>query len=358
MMISIVVPAYNAEKYLPQTVESILSQTVSDWELIIVNDGSRDTTQALAEQYAARDSRIRAVQQANTGLPGARNRGYEESDPRTGFVIFLDADDLWEPNTLEVLRAALEENPEAVGAHGLARYIDDHGRLIRPGKLESRIHNRKAIVNGRFVSWPRENPTTFAVLAIDCYIVSAGSVLLRRSALEKVGLFDRMRHLSRASLEDWDLWLRLCLHGDFAVVPQVVLNYRQHGANLSKATHLMHQGHVYVRMKTLSSPELLPEQRRIMQISNQQAVATDERRLAYYEWMLTRVYLRRGQAGPAAVSLWTGWQHYGRYFRLRHSLAIAEEWVSELLVSSLPVLCRPARGEDVPLKEKGEQGVR
>ena len=352
MTISIVVPAYNAEEYLPETVESILAQTVSDWELIIVNDGSQDATWALAEQFAARDSRIRTVHQANTGLPGARNRGYEESSPQTRFVIFLDADDLWEPNTLGVLMSALEEHPEAVAAHGLARYIDEKGHLIRRGKLESRIHNRKAIMNGRFVSWPMEKPTTFAVLAIDCYIVSAGSVLIRRSALEKVSLFDRMKHLSRASLEDWDLWLRLCLHGDLAVAPQVVLNYRQHDANLSKARHLMHQGHVYVRMKTLLSPELLPEQRRIMQISNQQAVATDERRLAYHEWMMARESLRHGGASQAASLLRTGWRHYGRYLRLRHSVAVTEAWVRMLLESSASV---PSRSETCDRNQTEEE---
>ncbi len=339
MNVSIVVPAYNAEEYLPETVESILAQTVSEWELIIVNDGSQDATKTLAEQFAARDARIRAVHQANMGLPGARNRGYEESSSQTRFVIFLDADDLWEPNTLEVLIAALEGHPEAVAAHGLARYIDDKGCPIRPGKLEARIRSRKAIVNGRLVSWPMEKPTTFAVLAIDCYIVSAGSVLIRRSALERVGLFDRMKHLSRASLEDWDLWLRLCLHGDFAVAPEVVLNYRQHGANLSKATLLMHQGHVYVRIKTLLSPELTPEQRRIMQVSNQQAVATGERRLAYYEWTIAREDLRLRRAGEATSRLRTGWQHYFRYLRLRHSVAVTEHWVKMLLESSTPAPC-------------------
>lgn len=342
MIVSIVIPAYNAEEYLPETVESVLSQTVSDWELIVVNDGSQDATGTCAEQITARDSRIRVVHQANTGLPGARNRGFEESSPRTRFVIFLDADDLWEPNTLEVLVAALEEHPEMVAAHGLARYIDDKGRPIRPGKLEARIRNRKAIVNGRFVPWPMEKPTTFAVLAIDCYIVSAGSVLIRRSALERVDLFDRMKHLRRASLEDWDLWLRLCLYGNFAVVPEVVLNYRQHGTNLSKATRLMHQGHVYVRMKTLLSPALLPEQRRIMQISNQQAVATHERRLAYHEWMMAREGLRRGEVGRVPSLLRNGWRHYLWYLRLRHSVAVTEAWVRMLLESSAPV---PGRSE-------------
>lgn len=352
MTISIVVPAYNAETYLAETVKSILSQTVSDWELIIVNDGSQDATAMIAEDFAAHDPRIRVVHQTNMGLPGARNRGYEESNPQTRFVIFLDADDLWEPKTLEVLMAALEENPLAVASHGQARYIDDKGRLIRLGKLESRISNRKAIVDGRFVSWPMGKPTSFAGLAIDCYIISAGSVLIRRSALEKTGLFDRMQHLPRASLEDWDLWLRLCLHGDFAVAPHVVLNYRLHDANLSKARWLMHQGHIYVRMKTLLSPELTPEQRHIMEVSNQQAVAATERRLAYYEWIMAREDIQQGKAGGAASRLRAGWQHYFRYLRLRHSVAVTEPWVRMLLESSVSTPCNLEAGNVNQRKER------
>jgi len=340
MTISIIVPAYNAEAYLAETLESILTQTVSDWELIIVDDGSQDATKALADQFAAGDPRIRVVHQANTGLPGARNRGFQESCPQSRFVIFLDADDLWERSTLELLSATLEAAPDAVAAHGMARYIDDKSALIRLGMLEARIRNRRAIVNGRLVSWPLESPTTFAVLAIDCYIVSAGSVLIRRSALEKIGLFDPMKHLPRASLEDWDLWLRLCRYGDFAVVPQVVLNYRQHQANLSKAVHLMHQGQVYVRMKTLLSEGLLPEQKRIMQVSNQQAVATDERRYAYYEWATVRGCLRRGKVGEAALRLRAGGRHYLRYLRLRHSFGVTDKWVTLLLEASVPVPSR------------------
>jgi glycosyltransferase involved in cell wall biosynthesis len=355
MSISIIIPAFNAEAYLSKAVESILKQTVADWELIIVNDGSTDSTPALADRLAVGDSRIRVVHQLNTGLPGARNRGYEESCFETEFVIFLDADDLWEPNTLQVLTAALNTDADAVAAHGMARYINEAGNFIRPGKLERRIKKRAAVINGRIAAWPLEKPTTFAVLAIDCYIVSAGSVLIRRSALEKVGLFDCMKHLSRASLEDWDLWLRLCLHGYFAVVPKIVLNYRQHGANLSKAVWLMHQGHIYVRMKLFLSPDLTPEQRCIMRVSNQQAVATEERRFAYYKWLVMRKCLLQRQTRQAAEYLRTGFQHYLCYLRLRHSIAVEEAWVMELLESSIPVPCISKNKIDEPLEDKHER---
>lgn len=318
-MISIIVPAYNAAHFLAQTIESVLAQTVPDWELVIVNDGSQDSTGDIAAQYAARDQRIRVAQQANTGLPGARNRGFEEISADVRFVIFLDADDLWEPETLCHLLAAFDLHPAAVAAHGMARYIDGNSKPIRPGKLEARIRHRRAIVQGRVTDWPMGLPTTFAVLAIDCYIVSAGSVLIRRSALEAVGLFDRMPALPRASLEDWDLWLRLCLRGDIAVAPHVVLNYRQHEANLSQQKKLMFLGEIYVRRKIASLPELSEQQRQTLAVGARSWLATHFRRLAAYQWA----------AGcfPAAT------HNYFRYVRLRHFAGVGspdrvQEWLA------------------------------
>jgi hypothetical protein len=94
-----------------------------------------------------------------------------------------------------------------------------------------------------------------------------------------------------------------------------------------------------------------------MQISNQQAVATDERRLAFYEWRMARASLRGRQVGPAALKLRTGWQHYWQYFRLRHSLAVTDEWVSELLETSAPVLCLSETGEVKRVNGNSEHGI-
>ncbi len=283
--VGIVVPAFNAARFLAETLDSILCQTVPDWELVIVNDGSEDSTGAIADRYAACDSRIRVVHQSNLGLPGARNRGLEEVSPAAGFAAFLDADDLWEPDTLEALLAAFDLYPAAIAAHGLARYIDEASKPIRAGRLEARIRNRRVATQGRITDWPISSPTTFAVLAINCYIVSAGSVLIRRYALETAGPFDRMRSLPRASLEDWDLWLRLSLQGDFAVAAKVVLNYRQHATNLSQQKKLMFLGEIYVRRKIASLPELSHLQRDAFAVGTQSWLATHFRRLAAYHWV-------------------------------------------------------------------------
>src|SRR5438045_3408144 len=125
MTVSVVVPAFNAARFLPQTLESVLSQSVSDWELIAVDDGSTDETRRVAEDYAARDNRIVVVSQANAGVAVARNRGFERSNRSHQYVLFLDADDVWEPNALELLVNALESEPSLVASHGLVRTLPE-----------------------------------------------------------------------------------------------------------------------------------------------------------------------------------------------------------------------------------------
>ena len=130
--VSILVPVYNAEKYLALTLESVQAQTCQSWELIAVDDGSKDGSAAIVREYAGRDGRIRLVQQENSGVASARNRGYVESNSDTEFLIFLDNDDLWEPQTLQTLIGALEANPAACAAYAQIRYIDAEGKPIPP----------------------------------------------------------------------------------------------------------------------------------------------------------------------------------------------------------------------------------
>ena len=99
--ISVIVPVYQAEKLLPQCVESVLAQTFSDWELLLVDDGSRDGSPALCDHYAAKDPRIRAFHKLNGGVSSARNLGLEQAAGQS--VAFLDADDALEPAALETL---------------------------------------------------------------------------------------------------------------------------------------------------------------------------------------------------------------------------------------------------------------
>src|SRR5262249_27634313 len=127
MTVSIIIPAYNASEFLAETVASVQRQTHTDWEMIIVNDGSTDGTSALAHKIADQEPRVRVVDQANAGLPGARNRGIAEIGSSSEFVFFLDSDDLIEPDALSQLVEALKNDSSAVAAHGTVQMLDSKG---------------------------------------------------------------------------------------------------------------------------------------------------------------------------------------------------------------------------------------
>jgi glycosyltransferase involved in cell wall biosynthesis len=98
-LVSIITPAYNAEKYISQTIDSVLAQTYPNWEMLIVDDGSKDGSAAIVKQYAEKDNRIKYFFQPNTGSAAARNNGIRRAEGR--YIALLDADDLWEPEFLE-----------------------------------------------------------------------------------------------------------------------------------------------------------------------------------------------------------------------------------------------------------------
>jgi glycosyltransferase involved in cell wall biosynthesis len=256
--VSVVIPAYNRQKYLPFSVESVLGQTYPHWELTIVDDGSTDATPAIAQEYARKYPGIRVVSQPNGGVAAARNRGFAESDPNTEFVIFLDSDDIWEPYALETLVEALDSHPEALAAHGIACSIDKDGRQPEGDNLPEALRNRRGLKDNHVVDWPLHEPTTLEVLALRNCIVTPGLCLIRRCAVQKVGPFDtRLR-----TCQDWDFMMRLSRHGPILFIDRVLLRWRRHEESVS---HTLHNSryHFIARRKLVTSPENTPEQRQL-----------------------------------------------------------------------------------------------
>ena len=250
MKIGIVIPAYNAERYLAATVQSVLDQSVEDWELVIVDDGSQDRTAAIAADFASRDSRVRIVQRSNSGVALARNHGLQECSPQCEGVCFLDSDDLLEPTALETLSAALQADPLAVAAHGTARYIDQDGHETHYSEIEGQVRGRYAVEGDDIVASLSSGATTFAMLIVANCIVTPGGVLIRKQALAAAGGFDR----AMEPCEDWDMWIRLSRTGDIAFVDQPVVAYRRHSINASNDIEKMWEASDRVRVKATCSP--------------------------------------------------------------------------------------------------------
>ncbi|BDA75649.1 Glycosyl transferase, family 2 [Calothrix sp. PCC 7716] len=210
--ISVIIAAYNAEKTILETIESVQKQTFTDFELIIINDGSCDKTVEIIN--SVNDPRIKLFSYSNGGVSISRNRGISHATAE--YIAFLDADDLWTEDKLELLLAALQKNPQAGLAYSWASYMDEDGTSIKPAP--------PVYLQGN----------VYAELLVYDFIVT-GSSLIRKEAIDTVGGFD----VTLKGAEDWDYWLRLALKWDFVVVPKHQLLCRQTSGSLTSKVETM-----------------------------------------------------------------------------------------------------------------------
>lgn len=200
-LISVVLPVYNGEKTIKATIGSVLQQSVSDLELIVVNDGSQDSTLEIASRIE--DSRVKVFSYyPNSGVAISRNRGIENASG--DYISFIDADDLWTPDKLAYQLKALESNPQAAVAYSWTDCIDENDRFLRPG--------------GHITA----NGDVYEQLLIRDFVESGSNPLICKQALAEVGGFDQ----SLTPAEDWDMWLRLAARYHFVAVPYPHILYR------------------------------------------------------------------------------------------------------------------------------------
>ncbi|MEH2023499.1 glycosyltransferase [Nostoc sp.] len=198
--ISVIIPAYNSENTIKHTIQSVLNQTFSDLELIVINDGSQDSTLEVVTQI--QDSRIKVFSYSNAGGNVSRNRGLHRAVGE--FVSFLDADDLWTPDKLQSQLKALQENVTAKVAYSWTDYINANGQFILSGK---RIN---------------VNENVYEKLLLNNFLENGSNPLICRKALITLGGFDE----SLNAAQDWDMWLRLASKFNFICVPSVQILYR------------------------------------------------------------------------------------------------------------------------------------
>jgi glycosyltransferase involved in cell wall biosynthesis len=255
-LVAVIVPAYNAAWCIEETLASVAGQSYARLRCVVVNDGSTDETVAVAERWVEKDGRFSVISHANGGQALARNRGAAVAKDAE-YLLFLDADDFLEPGAVEVLLRELEAHPEVPAAHGYAAAMGKDGVLIANGGLEYVFRHRHCLIDGRVGRNTPSDPTTFYTLTVNNSIVSAGTVLIRRAAFEKVGGFDgNFRHV-----EDWECWLRLSTLGDLRFVDQQVMRYRMTGVSLSSNQRRQARYIQAARYKAISDPFYTAEQR-------------------------------------------------------------------------------------------------
>jgi len=225
--VSVIVPAYNAQSTILETINSVLKQTFTDFELIVINDGSTDKTLKLLSTIT--DRRLKVYSYKNGGLPAARNRGIFRS---TGeFVSFIDADDLWTPDKLELQLQALGKNPQAGVAYSWTICMGNGGDSFHPGVSESFQGN------------------VYSKLLVGNFIGSGSNVIIRKEAIESVGYFDE----NLKSCEDWDYWLRLSPKWNFVVVPKPQIIYRLSAGAMSSKLDVMEKYQTLVLKRAFAS---------------------------------------------------------------------------------------------------------
>lgn len=230
--ISVVIPAYNAERTILETVKSVRQQTFSDFEIIVINDGSTDRTLELLQKIE--DQRLKIFSYENGGLPVARNRGIDRAVGQ--FIAFIDADDLWTSDKLELQMAALQKHLEAGLAYSWTYY-----------KFENE-QDSYADESNSFEGY------VYPDLLVKNFVQNGSNPLIRREVIESVGTFDP----TLKSCEDWDFYLRLAAKWNFALVKKAQIIYRQSPSAMTSNLNVMEKYSFIVieRAFNVAPPEL------------------------------------------------------------------------------------------------------
>ena len=292
--VSIVMPAYNVAPYIGAAIRSALAQTFHDFELIVVDDGSKDDTAEIVRGLAREDQRVRLVQQPNRGLAGARNTALRAG--RGEMFALLDSDDMWEPEFLAAQVAILEARPDVDIVTGNGWYLDGahHGQLARP------------------YPDPRPDPVLASIIG-DEWSVFIMSVF-RRRVYTGIGPFDE----TMRSNEDYDFWLRAALAGFVFVRNDRPLGYyRVRPDSLSASNVRMLRGILHVCTKLRPAIADRPTEMRILeqQINRFEAeLLAAEARLAIEladfeaaQEYLGALHARRGGASLRVAHLLSRW---------------------------------------------------
>ncbi len=198
--VTVLMPARNAEKYIAEAIRSVLEQTFTDYEILIINDGSTDGTANIVKQF--NDARIRLIKQSGQGIAIALNKGIQEA--KGSYIARFDADDICFPERLQKQVKFLDDNPDYVLAGGDAEYIAESGEHLFDFRCTG--HSHEEIMNQLYVY---------------CPFIHSG-VMYRKEAVIKAGGYSPDAH----NIEDYLLWVQLVKYGRYANLPEQLIKVR------------------------------------------------------------------------------------------------------------------------------------
>ncbi len=281
-LISVIIPAYNAAATIEKTLRSVMAQTYSNIEIIVVDDGSTDTTTDILRSLEEADNRVRLVAQRNGGVAAARNAG--AACARGDFIAPIDADDLWHPTKLQKqLDVMMKGSPELGLVYCWSSWIDETDRVFE-----------------RFGALSYAAGRVFPLLVLEDFICNASVPLIRRSAFEDIGGYDtELKRQGGQGCEDWQLYLRLAEKYEFAVVPEFLVGYRITQKSMSTNVWQMKRSYDLVRRDICKRHPYLP--RRIIRWQR----AT---KYCYFSWVFSRCGCRLEARYFALLSIFFDWQ--------------------------------------------------
>lgn len=276
-LVSVVIPAYNAERFLARTLQSVLTQTYRYLEVLVVDDGSQDATWAIVAQLAQQDARLRLLSQSNRGVAAARNLAIQHA--QGDLIAPIDADDLWSATHLSQLVECLVTSPDTVGlAYSWSINIDEKDQPL------AGFHAAK--ITG----------AVYPTLLCHNFLGNASCTLIRRSVLEQVGLYsEQFQSQNAPGCEDWDLYLRIAAVCAFGVVPTFSVGYRKVSYSMSCNYERMGKSHALMLQSVSQIAPNLPTS--LFQLSrsslylyfaNQCSMSRADRTALYWLWQAIR----------------------------------------------------------------------
>ncbi len=233
-LFSIIIPLYNKEAFIENTLKNVFEQTFTDFEIIIVNDGSTDNSLARLEKY--KDDRLKLIDQKNQGAAAARNTGI--SNAKSNLIVFLDADDIWMPNHLEELKRLYEDFPDCGMFCSRYKTKISKNRLVDNSFYNSISDDFRGVV-----------PDFFEASLVN-RVAFTSAVMIPKRILKIIGGFDA----NISSGQDLDLWIRIAVHHKVAISKETTVIYRfEIPKSLSKTSILQKK---IIDFKKFATPEI------------------------------------------------------------------------------------------------------
>ncbi|MCC5636473.1 glycosyltransferase family 2 protein [Nostoc sp. CHAB 5844] len=340
-LVSVIIPAYNAEKFIEKTLNSVLSQTYKNIEVIVVDDGSHDTTSDIVEFFAQQDSRVILFRQTNAGVAAARNLAIEKS--RGEYIAPIDADDIWYSQKLEKQVQCLVSADESVGlVYAWSVGIDEDDVIISDCNYEY------------YSAWRSIEGKVYPALIYSNFIGNASVPLIRRVCFDEIGGYNcQLKAQNAQGCEDWELYLRIAEYYDFRVVRDFLVGYRQVNGSMSSNYNAMAKSYYLVMRECQRKHPEIPDY--IYDLSNSefklylafksgacadnwntlvlifQAIKLDYTLLLYF-WLYKSIliFILKVIAQPLTSLIWNdhdSWMQFRRRFRMYSNKAINSKTV-------------------------------